>query len=170
MKPLSLRIWACLGLVALISGGNSAYSDDVSNPSRSKDNDLQYQMGLDSAKYYQAYNLYRMGLLTGICQVHHKKLFQETVPLNYGRPLYAAPAPGEPSDVYRFTHFPHAMQYELAGHITRHPKTVDIYVCPDCLKAQYAWERKWYADHPPAVDPKIRDQQNEENGNHSALF
>jgi hypothetical protein len=73
-----------------------------------------------------------------ICEVHHVKMERQTVPIHYG--LWNYP------DGYleaKAIYFPHGWEYVNGGCFVQKQKEMQIYVCPQCKKANNAFMPIW---------------------------
>ncbi len=72
------------------------------------------------------------------CEVHHIKMARQTVPIHYG--LWNYP------DGYleaKAIYFPHGWEYVNGGCFIQKQKEMQIYVCPQCKKAEQAFLQIW---------------------------
>lgn len=72
------------------------------------------------------------------CPVHHVAMAPTRLSIVYGLP---SPAEFKESEVAEKL-FPFGRDYVLGGCVVRPDKTVDGFLCPDCVKARAAWLKK----------------------------
>lgn len=72
------------------------------------------------------------------CPVHHIAMTPTRLSIVYGLP---SPAELKESEVAKKL-FPFGRDYVLGGCVVRPDKTVDGFLCPECVKARAAWLKK----------------------------
>lgn len=73
-----------------------------------------------------------------VCPVHHVKMTATELRIVYGLPSRAE---FDEAEVAR-KQFPYGRDYVLGGCVLGPRKTVDGFLCPDCVKARKAWLEK----------------------------
>lgn len=78
---------------------------------------------------------------TGICEIHQIKMHKESVLIKWGE--IEAPAPNEPSPLYRFLHFPNYHTFIAGGCCIVPGKDRElVFICPECKASALKWEKE----------------------------
>jgi hypothetical protein len=75
---------------------------------------------------------------SGTCNIHNIKMQPARLRIVYGLP---SPAEFKEAEAAR-DRFPFGRDYVLGGCIVQPAKTVDGFLCPDCVRARATWLRK----------------------------
>lgn len=74
---------------------------------------------------------------SGVCEIHHAKMYRQWIPVTYGLPVAGSfPDPEESK------RFPHGEEYWLGGCMVAPIKEREVFLCPECVSAFRAWQKR----------------------------